>query len=89
MVSPVTSILSKRNKKPNLTHKYEKNEHQTTFASARRVCSLPLPLQSCDDDADKQAQAEYEKQVAAFEGTVDRLNASILCYQSLLSGEIP
>lgn len=55
------------------------------------VCSLLLlPLQSCDDDADKQAQAEYMKeQVAAFEGTVDRLNASILCYQSLLSGEIP
>lgn len=55
------------------------------------VCSLLLlPLQSCDDDADKQAQAEYMKeQVAAFEGTVNRLNASILCYQSLLSGEIP
>ena len=55
------------------------------------VCSLLLlPLQSCDDDADKQAQAEYMKeQIAAFESTVDQLNASILCYQSLLSGEIP
>lgn len=56
------------------------------------VCSLLLllPLQSCNDDADKQAQAEYLKeQVAAYESTVDRLNASILCYQSLLSGEIP
>lgn len=55
------------------------------------VCSLLLlPLQSCDDDADKQAQAEYMKeQIDAFESTVDQLNASILCYQSLLSGEIP
>lgn len=53
-------------------------------------CLLPLLLQSCDDDADRQAQAEYMKeQVAALESTVGGLNASILCYQSLLSGEIP
>lgn len=30
-----------------------------------------------------------KEQIAAFESTVDQLNASILCYQSLLSGEIP
>ena len=55
------------------------------------VCSLLLlPLQSCDDDADKQAQAEYMKeQVAAFEGTVDRLNASILCYQVCCPARFP
>ncbi len=52
------------------------------------ACSLLSTLYSCDDD--DQAQSEFMKeQVTAMEPSVNQLNTSILCYQNLISGELP
>lgn len=52
------------------------------------ACSLLSTLYSCDDD--DQAQSEFMKeQLTAMEPSVNQLNTSILCYQNLISGELP
>lgn len=69
-----------------------KHQHPRLFLLCGIICTLLLSssLASCDDEDDNPTHAAFlQQQLEALQPAVDQLNASILCYQNLLSGELP